>query len=121
MEHFDWDRSKEDLLTETRLSLSDIFEGSDYTIVRNPTVGEIMNNIYLCGYSKRLAFLVPVKRKQCFTLAFKIEYLPAVQNSGAKLGELKEIKKGKYPNWRQYEDISYEDLRWMLSAFVCHR
>ena len=51
MDTFVWNRSKEDLLSELCLAVSDIFEGTDYTIVRNPTQGEKMNNIYLQGSS----------------------------------------------------------------------
>ena len=55
-----------------------------------------------------------------FTFAFNTEYLPAIKMSGAKLGELKEIKKDKYPTWKQYTNLSYDDLRLVLSAFVQH-
>lgn len=120
MNYFDWDRSREELLTETRFSVSDIFNGTDYTIVRNPTQGEKMNNIYLQGSSRRSAYVVLVQTRQDFTFAFRIEYLPAIQMSGAKLGGLKEIKKNRCSYWKQYENISYDDLRLILSAFVNH-
>ena len=120
MDYFDWDRNREELLTETRFAVSDIFDGTDYTIIRNPTQGEKMNNIYLQGSSRRSAYVVPVQSRQDFTFAFRIEFLPAIQKSGAKLGEPKEIKKNRCPYWKQYENISYGDLRRILSAFVNH-
>ena len=120
MDSFDWNRSKEDLLTEMRIALSDVFEETDYTIVRNPTQGEKMNNIYRKGRNKRSAFVVPLQSRMSFTFAFNTEYLPAIKMSGAKLGELKEIKKDRYPNWKQYTNLSYDDLRLVLSAFVQH-
>lgn len=54
MDTFEWNKSKEDLLKEMCLALSDVFEETDYTIVRNPTHGEKMNNIYLRGNNKRV-------------------------------------------------------------------
>ena len=111
MDTFEWNRSKEDLLTEMQLALSDVFDGNDYTIVRNPTQGEKMNNIYYRGSNKRLAFVIPLQRSQSFTFAFNTEYLPVIKMSGAHLGELKEIKKDKYPNWKQYKNLSYSDLK----------
>lgn len=120
MDTFEWDRSKEDLLTEMRIALSDVFDGTDYSIVRNPTQGEKMNNIYRKGRNKRSAFVIPLQRRMSFTFAFNTEYLPAIKMSGAKLGELKEIKKDRYPNWKQYTNLSYDDLRLVLSAFVQH-
>ena len=95
MDSFDWNRSKEELLTESRTALRDIFEGTNYTMIRNPTMGERMNNIYCNGSDKRVAFLIPLRQSQDFTFVFNIEYLPIIQRSGAKLGELKEIKKNK--------------------------
>ena len=62
MDSFDWNRSKEDLLSEMRIALSDVFDGTDYTIVRNPTQGEKMNNIYRRGSNKRSAFVIPLQR-----------------------------------------------------------
>ncbi len=121
MIYFDWDRGREDLLAEMRLSLSDIFESTDYTIVRNPTDNEMMNNIYIRGNSKRVAFVIPVKKRQTFTFAFKTDYLAVIQSSGAKLGELKEIKPGRCPYWRKYENLTFDDLRCALSAFVKHK
>ena len=118
MDSFDWNRSKEELLTESRTALRDIFEGTNYTMIRNPTMGERMNNIYCNGSDKRVAFLIPLRQSQDFTFVFNIEYLPIIQRSGAKLGELKEIKKNKYPNWKQYSHLSYDDVRLILSAFV---
>ena len=120
MDNFDWNRSKEDLLTETRYVLADVLEGTGYTIVRNTTQGEKMNNIYRIGSDKRVAFIVPIQTRNSFTFVFNIEYLPAVQASGAKIGKLEEIKKGRYPNWRQAKDLSYNDLRLALSSFVKH-
>lgn len=120
MDSFDWNRSKEDLLTEMRIVFSDIFDGTDYSIVRNPTQGEKMNNIYRRGTNKRSAFVIPLQRRKSFTFAFNTEYFPAIKMSGAKLGELKDIKKDKYPTWKQYTNLSYDDLRLVLSAFVQH-
>ena len=57
MDTFEWNKSKEDLLKEMCLALSDVFEETDYTIVRNPTHGEKMNNIYLRGNNKRVPTL----------------------------------------------------------------
>ena len=34
MDTFEWNKSKEDLLKEMCLALSDVFEETDYTIVR---------------------------------------------------------------------------------------
>ena len=120
MNSFDWDRSVEDLLTETRLAVSDIFEGTQYVIIRNPTNGEQMNNIYLQGKSGREAFVMAHPSTRTFRIVFKTDYLPVIQASGAKLGELKEIRKDRYPNWRVYTDLDLSDLRLVLSAFVKH-
>ncbi len=121
MIYFDWDRGLEDLLAEMRISLSDIFEETDYTINRNPTNNEKMNNIYIKGDLKRVAFVMPIKKRQTFTFAFKTDYLAIIQSSGAKLGELKEIKPGRYPYWRKYENLTIDNLRCVLSAFVKHK
>ena len=120
MDTFEWNKSKDDLLKEMCLALSDVFEETDYTIVRNPTHGEKMNNIYLRGNNKRVAYVIPVQSRQSFTFAFNMDYLPIIETSDAKLGELKEIRKNRYPTWKQYENLSYEDLRLVLSAFVQH-
>ena len=89
MDTFEWDRSKEDILTEMRIALSDVFDETDNTIVRNPTQGEKRNNIYRKGRNKRSAFVIPLQSRMSFTFAFNTEYLPAIKMSGAKLGELK--------------------------------
>ena len=65
MDSFDWNRSKEDLLTEMRIALSDVFDGTDYSIVRNPTQGEKMNNIYRRGRNKRSAFVMRPSQILC--------------------------------------------------------
>ena len=120
MQEINWNMTVEDILAESRLLLADIFEGTNYSIMRNPKSGEKMNNVYLKGIDGRIAYIVPKNQRQIFHLAFQTEYLHAVCASGVKIVELKEIKSGRYPNWRWIDNLTFDDLRVALKAIVTH-
>ena len=120
MREINWNMTIEDILTESRLLLADIFEGTNYSIIRNPKSGEKMNNLYMSGIDGRIAYIVPKKQRRIFYLAFQTEYSHAVLASGVKSVELKEIKPGRYPNWRWIDNLTFDDLRVAVKAIVTH-
>ena len=116
---FDWDRSVEDLLTETRRQLLPVFAGTGYRLVRDGKDGEKMNNILPSFSERRVGYIVPKRRNRCFTIAFQKEYLYSIRASGAKHTDiLKEIKPGRYPNWGQFDGLSFEDLQLAVKAIL---
>ena len=120
MREINWNMTIEDILTESRLLLADIFEGTNYSIIRNPKSGEKMNNLYMSGIDGRIAYIVPKKQRRIFHLAFQTEYSHAVIASGVKSVELKDIKPGRYPNWRWIDNLTFDDLRVAVKAIVTH-
>ena len=120
MQEINWKMTVEDILNESILLLSDICEGTNYSIKRNPKSGEKMNNVYLNAIDGRVAYIVLKKQRQIFHLAFQTEYMHAVRASGIKITELKEIKPGRYPNWRWIDNLTFDDLRIAVKAIVTH-
>ena len=111
-----WKQDLEIVLAAINEDLREIFENSEYHIMRNPTNNETCLNVYRGGSPRRIISLWPKRRDATVDFCMENEYYNRI-NSQIGLPEAQEIKKGKYPGWSKVR-IGYAKLREAMAVLA---
>ena len=96
-----WESGNESVLGELRLILVALFEGTKFTVKRNPTENECCVNIYCEGEVDRIGFIYPKKKFELFDFALKNEFVDKLRPRMELPADM-DVKKSKVYNSRQY-------------------
>lgn len=102
-----WRADIETILASFSEEFNHIFDGTDYYAVRNSTSGEKSVDIMKNGFSRRVGHVWPKKQSQTVDICLTKNLIRIVEGQ-ISLPEPKELKKGRYDNWRCFPKVSYE-------------
>lgn len=89
--YFSWSKDAECNLQLLVDSLSEIFKGTEYSAMRNPTKGERNVDIHHVSHTKRVAYIYPKPKFQLFDVCLRTETLKSLKNKMV-LPEIEVIK-----------------------------
>ncbi len=102
-----WDADTEQVLSQLKNTLDDVFTGTEFYLKRNPTNGEEQVNLYKNGESGRVAFMHPKKKLECMDFCLRTELHTLVKHK-IELPEDVDIKPGRYIGWRRMRGVSLQ-------------
>ena len=96
-----WSSGNESVLGELRLILVALFEGTKFSVKRNPTESECCVNIYCEGEVDRIGYIYPKARFKLFDFVLSNEFVDKLRPRMELPADM-DVKKGKVYNSRQY-------------------
>lgn len=96
-----WDSGNESVLSELRSILVALFEGTKFSVKRNPHMGECCVDIFCEGEVNRIGYIYPKARYMLFDFVLNNEFVDRIR-PGMELPADMDVKKDRVLRFRQY-------------------
>ena len=115
----DWSMSKEEVLQALNRQYSKILEGSDFSIMRNSTKGEMNLDLFKVGEKQRVGQLWPKVRDRRIEIVLARDIVDMIKNEVAFPEDIN-VKKNRNLVRGYYKDIDYEKTTAIIKAIRYH-
>ena len=112
-----WEADVESILRMLENNFTELLNHSEYSAIRNGTIGEKQVNLMREGIATRVGYIVPKVRFQSLDFGLQIDLVERAKRK-LNLPQEKELKPGRYPGWRAFRNIPYETVVEILKAII---